>query len=346
MIHLVTSADEAYAPGLLITVISTLRSLSASEEVTFHILNGGLALDSIKQLRLLSAKTHQRSSLIFHQIREENFLLWKPRPKGPIMAYARLLLGSLVEASKIIYLDSDVIVLGDLVELWNTPMNGNVMMACRGGESATLRDDAPWSLLPGEEEFPYFNSGVILLDLDAWRTQKIEEQVIELVAESAVVYRFYDQTILNYLLRYQTGILPMTWNWQGRITTIDQATSINIIHFIMPKKPWFWWCGDLRFNLWRSLYTNSIGSPLKLFLKNNAFSGLFFGNFEIVIRRYPWLRAIYVRLLIILSAWKKNNVTSQITKHYYTEGLGGRSGDVEFKKNQPALNILQRRMKL
>lgn len=348
MIHLATATDDAYAPGLCITMVSALRSLSLSEEVVFHVIDGGLKPDSIQNIKDLSGKHHPRCKIIFHKINKQIFDGWQPGPNNSMMAYARLLLGSIIDAGKVIYLDADTLILSDLSKLWNTPMNGMVVLASRGGENATLKDDCPWSLPPGEENLPYFNSGIIVFDLNQWRIQGKEMQAVQLLSGAPTVYRFHDQTILNYMLRHQVGLLSMTWNWQERITSEKQASSVKIIHFITQKKPWFWWSGDLRFRLWRSFYATFIGSPLKLFMVGGALSGFLFGNFEIQIRRHPWMRAIYVRFLIISCIFKKSESSAKaafLKRHYYTQGLGGKMGDAELKRNQALLKTLIQRMK-
>lgn len=345
MIHLVTASDEAYLPGLKVTVVSSLLSVEVSEEVTVHILDGGLRPFSIKQLRELCAKIHQKSSLVFHHINQEMFSGWRPGPHGSMMTYARLLLGSLIDASRVIYLDVDMLVLGNLKEIWDTPMKGLMALGCYDGRIAKLGDDSPWSLSEKEKELPYVNAGFLLLDLEQWRAQKMEEQALASVSDQSAVYQWWDQTILNYLLRDSLGFLPRNWNWQERTISLSDASEINLIHF-KSKKPWFLWSGDLRFRLWRSFYQTYIGSVEKLFCTNGAWKGFFHGIFEIQIRRHSWFRRIYVQGLTILSIFKKKKTSLEYIKatiNYYTEGLGGKKGDTEFAKNQPALKkILER----
>lgn len=337
MIHLVTGADDAYAPGLFVTVASSLAALPATEKVTFHILDGGLTARSIGKLRTLCLENHADCLLVFHEINQHNFQNWRPGPHGSMMTYARLLLGSLIKANKVIYLDSDMLVLGDLNELWKIPMHGMMALGCNDGRIPKLGDDSPLPLSREEEGLPYINAGLIVLDLDQWRLQKMEEQVLALMSKDAVVYNWWDQTILNYLLRHQIGIIPIYWNWQDRTLPVHEAASVKVIHY-KSKKPWFWWSGDIRFRIWRSFYRKLIGSPLRLFLTNHSCGGFFYGIFETQIRRHPLLRKIYVHLLVMASALRKSS-SAQATIAFYTQGLGGSSGDVEFAKKQPVLKI-------
>lgn len=346
MIHLVSAADEAFIPGLCVTLASTLFSLPPAEEVTFHILSGHLAPSSIAYLEKIARFHHPHCKLLFHQINHADFKNWKPGPNNSMMTYARLLLGSLLPSiSKVLYLDSDIIVLSNIMELWEMPMHGKIILAARGGAHAMLPSDCPWELTPAEQQLPYINAGIMLLDLDQWRTRSIEEEVQKALSSKRNFVR-HDQTILNYLLRYDIGLFSMDWNWQGRIFSEQEASSIKIIHFITSKKPWRWWNGDPRFQLWRSFYKKQLGSPLQLFFKQKAWDGFFYGVFESLMLHCPLLRRLYTSLLKCFLALKKNSSEAAsllVIYEYYTTGLGGERGVKELQQTRSVLSTLLRR---
>lgn len=346
MLHFVSLADEAFVPGLCVTIVSSLLYLPKTESVTFHILSGNLTLATREQLEQLAHQHHKKCDLIFHEIRHNDFKDWKPGPNNSMMTYARLLLGSLLPTvSKVLYIDSDIIVLSNLMELWNMPMNGKMILAARGGANAILSGDCPWNLTEEEKLLPYINAGIIVIDLDQWRAHSVEKQIKKIVC-SDMNFTCYDQTILNYLLRHQIGLFSMDWNWQGRIFSEEEAETIHVIHFITPKKPWFWWSGDPRFTLWRTFYKKYLGSPLQLFAKQKAWSGLFYGLFETMMRRHQLLRWCYVSLLKLQLATRKSDPSKNSLKtiyDYYTTGLGGERGQEEFQNSRSVLSALLRR---
>lgn len=348
MIHLVTAADEAYAPGLLVTVASALHGLSEVEEVTLHILDGGLMSASVQKVKSLAAAMHQRSVILFHHVNQEGFKGWRPGPHGSMMTYARLLLGSIIDADKVIYLDVDMLVIGNLQEVWETPMNGMMALGCYDGRISKLGDDSPLPLSTEEKECRYVNAGFLLLDLQQWRAEKMEEQALSLVNNESVVYRWWDQTMLNYLLRYRLGFLPHVWNWQERTISVSDAALVKLIHF-KAQKPWFLWSGDLRFRLWRSFYQKFIGSTLMLFLRTRQYQGLLYGIFETSVRRHRIVHYFYSCFLEGISFFQHEQSALdklQEKKEYYTKGLGGKKGMAEFQKKQPALKKLLQRMNL
>ena len=97
-------------------------------------------------------------------------------------AHLRLLAGGSLPDSvrKVIYLDADLLIQGDLFELWEQDLQGNIAAAVQ--DSYLQR--YPTHYLPSEAagaDWPYFNSGMMVLDLDAWRSSRVERQYLEMV---------------------------------------------------------------------------------------------------------------------------------------------------------------------
>jgi lipopolysaccharide biosynthesis glycosyltransferase len=97
----------------------------------------------------------------------------------------------------------------------------------------------------------YFNSGVLLIDLDRWRETDTGPRSLDFARYYPDRVTFPDQCSLNWVLRDQWTPLPERWNLQtGAVTTsrlgfMDfardakrQAEAAQIIHFNGPSKPW------------------------------------------------------------------------------------------------------------
>ena len=315
-----------FAAGLLVTVASALLSLPPERPATVHILDGGLTPATIRRLEKLAGRIHQRSRLTYHTVKEEKFAGFKAGLRNSRMYYARLGIGSLVAADRAIYLDSDVVVLGELAGLWDLDMGGKMILAVGDRKIPQLRMDCPWP--NPDPEVPYFNTGVMLVDLRSWREEDAGTRAMKLAGEVGEKCQWYDQTVINYMLAGRIGKLPEEWNWQREILPADRDTFA--IHFTTGKKPWLYRGPDARFRIWRAYYEFAAGSSLPLFLNHEALPGVFFGLFETLLRRWPALRRAYVRLLEILvwtirDARKKRSIAGTIA--YYTTGPGGPAGD-------------------
>lgn len=89
---------------------------------------------------------------------------------------SRLLLARFLvsDIQRVLYLDADTMVRGSLKELWDAPLNehGCIIGACPEPTVSSKRMKAL-----GHGGKPYFNAGVLLIDLESWRRNEIEKQL-------------------------------------------------------------------------------------------------------------------------------------------------------------------------
>lgn len=333
-VHIVTGADEGFTPGLLVTLASALVSLPPESPASVHVLDGGLAAATVARIRKMAERVRPGCRVGFFPVDARQFEKFRPGVRNSRMYYVRLLMGSLVPADKAIYLDADVVVLGNLADLWETDMGGKMVLAAQDRKIRFLHEDCPWTLDESTREAPYFNTGVMVVDLKRWRAEHIESRALELAGKAGERGRWYDQTVINYLLPGGIGLLPETWNWQKE----SFSEKADIVHFTTGKKPWLFHGPDVRFRAWRAFHTFAAGtSP---FYNPRAVPGLFFGLFETLVRRSPRLRNAYVLLLEHLlrttrSPEKKQAIAGSIA--YFTKGQGGPAGDPAASPRHPAL---------
>lgn len=203
----------------------------------------------------------------------------------------------LADIEKVIYSDSDILVLCDLSIIWDTPMGGFAVLACLDYKISNLGSDPPIFLSHEERSLPYFNSGVLVADLETWRKLGIQDQAIELMNNPESNCRWHDQTILNYLLRGKIKVLPDKWNWRFRNDPVTLLKSACLYHYKGTDKPWSYWSYSFRFKAWRECYKICIGLPLLFFLQNNYWRGLFNGVFNGLVENSPFVRECYLRYL-------------------------------------------------
>jgi lipopolysaccharide biosynthesis glycosyltransferase len=297
-IQLVTGGDIRFLAGIQVTVGSALIGISQNRSVVVHILDGGLTNDTRKNLRELARHCHRGAELVFHMVTEASLETFVPGPGNSRMYYARIGMASLMTTvERVIYLDSDTLILGDLSQVWETESAGAIVMACKDRKVCKLSEDSPWPLIPEDENLPYFNSGVMLVDLAQWRKEGIEQQCLDLIAKPAGPYRWWDQTILNHVLRGKVEFLPGEWNWQSGEIPASSDPSPRVLHYTTGLKPWLYWGGAFRFKAWRKCYQLCIGSPLRLFLKNDSWQGLIHGIFDELLDNSQIIRSLYLSYL-------------------------------------------------
>ena len=162
-----------------------------------------------------------------------------------VAAYLRLLIPPRVVGryDRILYLDCDIFLCDTGIEqLFNADM--------LSASIAAVRDVFQWRT-PGKQvkEFklhglpssPYFNSGVMLIDVARYQADGVLEQCLRTISTlHPDALHLYDQSLLNLVMRRRWTELSPVWNWQyARASRFfaDLAKPV-LVHFIGPIKPW------------------------------------------------------------------------------------------------------------
>jgi lipopolysaccharide biosynthesis glycosyltransferase len=161
-------------------------------------------------------------------------------------AYLRLFVTEYVDPAldKLLYLDSDLIIRKDIETLWAADIDAYLAAA-----AVEPRFHENPGIVPGE---PYFNSGVMLINLSRWRSEgDLIEQFIACAKQKFSALPYWDQDILNIVLRGRVAFLSPRWNFHAIYAELlpeqlgfarDEFLSIrrnpDIIHFTSKDKPW------------------------------------------------------------------------------------------------------------
>ena len=161
-------------------------------------------------------------------------------------AYLRLLIPEVVpdRYRRVLYLDSDLVVGDDIAKLWALPDEGRAFWAAldegvRGTDY--VAETLGFSDIPADA--PYFNSGVMLIDLPRWKAARVSERAQEVLERYSDRCINVDQDALNVVGVGQWSVLPPTWNFQvvgakaWSPAPDDPDLPIGITHFIN-EKPW------------------------------------------------------------------------------------------------------------
>ena len=143
-------------------------------------------------------------------------------------SYSRLFLDYLLpdNVARVIYVDGDTLVLGSLNELWNMELGGKCCAACMDCVSKPY-----YTLFGIDENNRYCNSGLILIDLQAWKEKNIAERVKAYVKKNNGYVFFMEQTVFNVILQNETVCLPLEYN----VSSLIQVFSYN--ELIQLRKP-------------------------------------------------------------------------------------------------------------
>ena len=152
--------------------------------------------------------------------------------KTPV--YYRLMLPFLLgkEIEKILYLDVDIVVNGSLIDIWETNIDEVYLAAVPDIEVSQKCSLNRLKLSPKEK---YFNSGVLLLNMNRIKKNKVFEKVMAYLKETKEEIIFPDQDGLNKIVSGEWKELESKWNG---IELEEKNDNIIIIHYTN-NKPWF-----------------------------------------------------------------------------------------------------------
>ena len=232
------STDDNYIPYLDVAISSLIANASDEFRYRIIVLNTGLNEENVCKVKR-NEKAGVKIDFVDISGDVERI---KSRLKNvyhfSVVTYYRMFIASLFpQYSKVIYLDCDLVVLGDISVLYNTELGDNILGA------------APEQFVQNTKEFRwyaeealgvdpdgYVNAGVLLMNLDEFRKNQIEEKFIQLITEYDFDLLDPDQAYLNYLCRGKIHVLPNGWNKEPMPLSCEGEK--NIVHYALYKKPW------------------------------------------------------------------------------------------------------------
>ena len=254
MINILCSTDDNYVPycGIMLT---SLFENNKDDQITVFLLTGGLSDFNISTLLKLATDYSQSIKVI--KVDEEVFKdcpIDTAKDHVSIATYYRLAVTTLLpeQVDKILYLDCDMIICDSISKLYNTNLEG---YACGAVKDEAFMADAPYDRLCIKKDryHPYFNAGMLLINMSYWREHRIMEKCMEYISNNMTSLAFHDQDTLNIVLREKIRHLPICYNLQTGFLVesivkdynndlkkelMESALSAIIIHFTGPSKPW------------------------------------------------------------------------------------------------------------
>jgi lipopolysaccharide biosynthesis glycosyltransferase len=226
---------------LATTLRSIVESNASAWPLEFHVLSGGITEGTRKKVFDSLPKVSASIRWVpvdLNLFREFSTVFYVSR-----MTYARLLIPRLFPdtVSRVLYLDVDLLVMGDLGQLWETDLDGAVV----GAVSDRNLDPALKAGALGAKDVPevrdYFNAGVLLIDLNRWREERVVENALEFL-RGHPRSPYMDQDALNVACDKLWKKLDPRWNFQAHydkeVSDLAPDRRPWIVHFVWCRKPW------------------------------------------------------------------------------------------------------------
>jgi len=249
------SANDGYSMQLCICIVS-LEENNPDSNKRIYVVNNGISELNLKRILSLEDKYDNLSLVIldgsvvdsfFHELFPNGFDSLR------VAMFGRVFVSSLISddgVDRLLYLDCDTIVMGDVSSLFDVDLGDSYLGAVLDRISNILSVDL------GSSD-GYFNSGVLLINLKKWREDDLEKVILGEVEKQVNNPNLYEQPVLNWVLQGKVKILPLEYNYHpsfekefifyrvvndGNFYSMDDFNRIEvpvIIHFYGVCKPWF-----------------------------------------------------------------------------------------------------------
>lgn len=232
--------DDAYTPFLAVALQSIIENADKSYNYCIKVLHTNVKEEHKKQiLKYESENVNIEFVDLSYYIEKVQDKLYT-RDYYTNTTYFRLFLPELYpQYDKVLYLDSDIIVVGDIAELYHTDMGTNLVAAAPDDiiqYNKVFQDYA--ELVVGVAKYEqYFNAGVLLMNLDELRKFNFQEKFLYLLGTVKFSVA-QDQDYLNRLCKGRVTFISHDWDVMPYVNEETKPEDIKLIHYNFAYKPW------------------------------------------------------------------------------------------------------------
>ena len=218
------------------------------EDISIYVMHSSLTKEEVKGIEAFVKKHGHHLEEV--RVNKEVFANAPVVKHYSVEMYYRLLAYKFLpeDMDRILYLDPDILVINELKELYNLDMEGYLYAAAYHNR-ASVTEINKLRLKPYDIE-AYYNSGVLLMNLEEQRKKVKEEEIFQFVELNKKKLILPDQDVINGLYsKFIKDIEEERYNYDARFyhfykianKEVDMDYIINhtaIIHFCGKKKPW------------------------------------------------------------------------------------------------------------
>ncbi|HHU97383.1 MAG: glycosyltransferase family 8 protein [Bacteroidota bacterium] len=242
LIPIFFTIDDAYAPLLGVALKSIIINASKERNYKVIVIQENVSDENQRKLLALANENFDievmpmRRSLENITDRSENRLRCD---YFTMTIFFRLFIPEMFpEYDKALYLDSDIVVPGDISELYDTNVEGHLFAACPDYSSSDVPALIHWmENAIGVDRDKYVNSGIMVMNLKKLREVKLEEHFMHLLN----TYHFNciapDQDYLNAMCKGQILFLDEAWDVMPNPRKKEHPAP-KLIHYNLFEKPW------------------------------------------------------------------------------------------------------------
>lgn len=234
------AVDDGYSPFLAVAIQSLIDNASAEYTYLIKILNTDISEENKRKIG-----KYERENVDIEFV-DLNYYIQKVKDKlytrdyYSKTTYFRLFLPNLYpQYDKVLYLDSDIVILDDIAKLYNTDMGDNLVAAAPDDVIQTMPVFQDYvEKVVGVADFRrYFNAGILLMNLHELRRFKFQEKFVYLLDKIKFAVA-QDQDYLNRLCKGRVKLLDRTWDRMPIPDPKIKTEDVKLVHYNLAFKPW------------------------------------------------------------------------------------------------------------
>lgn len=239
--NLIVAVNKDYIPVCQTMLFSFFQN-NTNQKITVYILNSSLEEQDVSVLSKAIISFGGEAVIVPVPLE-----LFKGMPtvleRFSIEIYFRIFAHKFLppEVDRALWLDADMIILRSIETFYYQEFEGRSLIVCRDCGYATEEIADIKKQMDIEEDHQYFNSGVVLYNLDLIRQRFSTDKFYWIMQQYSHILKYPDQDILNYIYQGQIKYADENiYNFQVQdIFNIDaNRTGIRILHYAGNKKPW------------------------------------------------------------------------------------------------------------
>ncbi len=224
--NILLSSDDNYARHMGVTIYSLLLHNAMVSDFRIFVVDNNISTKNIAKLQqIISGFPNAEMILIPFKKWADSLHLNMSWPIS-LSSYARLFVGEMLpsDIDRVLYMDSDMLVLDDISELMSADLGDNILGAVQ--DQVSRKSKVTVGLHSSDN---YFNAGLLLIDLRRWREFGIGKKCLKFIEDHDGQVIHHDQGVLNGLLFNQWLRLPLKYN----------VMTVHYIHSYIKLKNYF-----------------------------------------------------------------------------------------------------------
>lgn len=232
------SVNDNYIPYLDVALVSLIKNSSKDYVYKITILKTDVSEENQNKILKRQADNIEINFYDVKHIVEPIKEILPDMFHYTLAAYYRLFIETAFpEYERVVYLDSDIVLLSDIAELYNIDLGDKWVAAAH--EQNTERDplftDYVKTIL-GIPPHTYFNSGVMVMNLKEFRKNKVQQRFLTLLTTYNFDCLAPDQEYLNVICKDNVYNLPTGWNKHS--FPEEPEGELKLCHYALSNKPW------------------------------------------------------------------------------------------------------------